>query len=290
MVPPLWTPIPPKTYGGIELMVHLLTEELVRQGHDVTLFGTGDSITSAKLEAVCERNMLDFMAATEACVYEAYANAAVARVLARAGDFDVLHFHIGMHWLPFATLVKTPCLFTIHTFASYDDRWLARNFPGVAPAGISRYQAAQLVEGTGTREIPVVYNGCDFGAFEPSYEPGQYLAFLGRMSYDKNPLDAIRIAQAAGMPIVLAGQAQQAKEEAYFEKEIEPLIDGERVRYIGPVNHEQKNELLRNAAALVFPDPMAGTVRAGDDRGDGMRDARAGAEARERAQRWWTRE
>lgn len=252
LVPPLWTPIPPKTYGGIELMVHLLTEELVRQGHDVTLFGTADSRTSAKLEAVCERNMLDFMAETEACVYEAFANGAVARVLARAADYDVLHFHIGMHWLPFATLSRTPSLFTIHTFASYDDRWLTRSFPSVALSGISRFQAAQLSEGTG-RRIPVVYNGCDFGAFEPRLEAGRYLAFLGRMGPDKNPLDAIRIARGAGMPIILAGQAQEAKEESYFEREIRPLIDGESVRYIGPVNHEQKNELLRNAAALVFP-------------------------------------
>jgi glycosyltransferase involved in cell wall biosynthesis len=196
--------------------------------------------------------MLDYMAATEACVYEAYANAAVARVLARAGDCDVLHYHIGMHWVPFAALSQTPGLFTIHTFASYDDQWLARNFPAVPLSGISRYQAAQLAEGT-DRKIPVVYNGCDFGAFQPRYEAGRYLVFLGRMSYDKNPLDAIRIAQAAGMPIILAGQAQQAKEEAYFEKEIRPLIDGDRVRYVGPVNPEQKNELLRNAAALVFP-------------------------------------
>ena len=251
-VPPLWTPIPPKTYGGIELMVNLLTEELVRQGHEVTLFGTGDSRTSAKLEPVCERNILDFMATTEACVYEAYANAAVARVLAEAANYDVLHFHIGMHWLPFATLTKTPSLFTIHTFPSYDDRWLARHFPAVALAGISRYQAAQLADGT-NRDIPVVHNGCDFAAFHPRFEAGRYLAFLGRMSHDKNPLDAIRIARAAGMPIILAGQAQEAKEESYFEKEIRPLIDGERVRYIGPVNHEQKNELLRNAAALIFP-------------------------------------
>jgi glycosyltransferase involved in cell wall biosynthesis len=196
--------------------------------------------------------MLDYMASTDACVYEVFANAVVARVLARAADFDVLHFHIGMLWLPFATLSRTPSLFTIHTFASYDDRWLARNFPSVGLSGISRYQAAQLSEGT-PRQIPVVYNGCDFAAFNPRYEAGQYLAFLGRMSFDKNPLDAIRIARAAGMPIVLAGRAQEAKEEAYFENEIRPLIDGEQVRYIGPVDHEQKNDLLRNAAALVFP-------------------------------------
>jgi glycosyltransferase involved in cell wall biosynthesis len=122
----------------------------------------------------------------------------------------------------------------------------------VALSGISEYQARQVTEGLG-RELPVVYNGVEFGRFEPRYEKGEYLAFLGRMSFDKNPLDAIRIAKRAGMRIVVAGQPQQRKEEAYFETEIKPLIDGEQVRYIGPVNHEQKNELLRNAAALIFP-------------------------------------
>ena len=252
LIPPLWTPVPPKTYGGIELMVHLLTESLVALGHDVTLFGTADSQTTARLQPVCERNMLDFMAATEACVYEAYANAAAARVLARASEFDVLHFHIGMHWLPFATLTETRSLFTLHTFPSYDDRWLAGNFPAVPLNAISRYQADQVTAAT-SRVLPVVYNGCDFSKFDFYNEPGQYLAFLGRMSHDKNPLDAIRIAQRAGMPIILAGQPQQKKEEQYFQEHILPLIDGDRVRYIGPVNHEQKNDLLRNAAALLFP-------------------------------------
>ena len=252
LVPPLWTRIPPRTYGGIELVVHLLAEELVRRGHEVTLFGTGDSETSARLEVVVEESLLGAMEAGGATVYEAYANGAVAKVLGRAGDFDVLHFHLGMAWAPFASLVRTPCLFTVHTFASYDDRWLARNFPGVALSGISRYQADQVTEGLG-RELPVVYNGVEFGRFEPRYERGEYLAFLGRMSFDKNPLDAIRIAKRAGMRIVVAGQPQQRKEEVYFETEIKPLIDGEQVRYVGPVNHEQKNELLRNAAALIFP-------------------------------------
>jgi glycosyltransferase involved in cell wall biosynthesis len=252
LVPPLWTPIPPKTYGGIERIVDLLAEELVRRGHEVTLFGTGDSRTSARLEPVCELNILDSMARSGVYVYEVYANAAVARVLERAGDFDVINFHIGMHWVPFAQLVATPSLFTIHTSASADEQWLARNFSRVALSGISRYQAEKLADGTG-REIPVVYNGLDFSMFEPRYERGEYLVFLGRMSHDKNPLDAIRIAGAAGMPIVLAGKAQNLAEETYFDSEIRPLIDGKRVRHVGAVNHEQKVELLRNAAAMIFP-------------------------------------
>ncbi len=221
------------------------------------------------------------MASTEACVYEAYANAAVARVLARAGDYDVLHFHVGMHWVPFATLSRTPCIFTIHTFASYDDRWLAQHFPEVALTGISRYQAAQLTKGT-DREFPVVYNGCDFGAFDPRYEAGRYLAFLGRMSHDKNPLDAIRIARAAGMPIVLGGGAQQAKEEALFRKG-NPAADRREKRAIrraGKSRAEERTVEERGGAGV--PDPMAGTLWVGDDRGDGVRDARAGAGPRER--------
>ena len=252
LIPPLWTSIPPRTYGGVERVVDLLAEELVRLGHDVTLFGTADSRTSARLEPVCERNILDCMAAAEALVYEAYANAAVARVLARAAGCDILHFHIGMHWLPFAVLTGTPSIFTIHTFPSCDDRWLVRNFPGIPVTAISHFQAAELIQGT-PRDIPVIHNGCDFATFQASYEPGRYLAFLGRMSHDKNPLDAIRIARAAGMPIVLAGKAQDAGEEAWFEDHIRPLVDGNNVRYIGPVDQEQKNQLLRHAAALIFP-------------------------------------
>jgi glycosyltransferase involved in cell wall biosynthesis len=103
------------------------------------------------------------------------------------------------------------------------------------------------------RDFPIVYNGCDFAAYEPRFEPGHYLAFLGRLGPEKNPLDAIRIAQACNLPIVLAGQAQNAKEERYVEEHIAPLIDGDRVRWIGPVTHPQKNLLLRNAAALLFP-------------------------------------
>jgi glycosyltransferase involved in cell wall biosynthesis len=99
----------------------------------------------------------------------------------------------------------------------------------------------------------VVYNGCDFAAFEPRFEPGRYLTFLGRMSPEKNPLGAIQIAQACDVPIVLAGVPQNPKEAEYFEANIRPLLDGERVRWIGSVNHPQKVMLLRNAAALLFP-------------------------------------
>ena len=105
------------------------------------------------------------------------------------------------------------------------------------------------------RSFPIVYNGCDFAAYDPRYEAGRYLAFLGRFSPGKNPRSAIQVAQDCGLPIIIAGQPLDGKEQAYFETEVRPLIDGERVRWIGPVNHAQKVELLlgREASALIFP-------------------------------------
>jgi len=252
-VAPLWTSIPPATYGGIELVVHLLCEELVRRGHEVTLFASGDSRTSARLRSVCERNLLDLMTACEASTYEYYANAIVAEALLSAREFDLIHFHLGSQWVPMGALCASPSLFTFHTFLSEDDQWVAKRYPGVALSAISRYQVSSLGDGSPGREIPVVYNGCDFAAYAPSFEKGKYLAFLGRMSFDKNPLDAIRIAKTVGLPILLAGRPQDAEENEYFETCIKPLIDGESVQYLGPINHSQKNELLRGAAALVFP-------------------------------------
>ncbi len=251
-VAPLWTPIPPRTYGGIELIMKLLVDELVARGHQVTLFGSADSATAATLRPVVEANLLDWFAEGKGCCFEYYAASAMAQVLRAQSEFDVIHYHLGAAWLPLAALAAAPGLFTLHTAPHVDDEWVLRRWPEVALAGISHCQIKALGLRLG-REFPVVYNGCDFRAYQPSFEPGKYLAFLGRMSPGKNPVDAIRIARAVNLPIILAGQPQQGTEEQYFAEEVTPLIDGERVRWIGVVNHAQKNELLRNAAALLFP-------------------------------------
>ncbi len=251
-VAPLWTRIPPTTYGGIELLMKLLVDELAGRGHEVTLFASGDCFTAGKLHPVTELNLTETIERGEAYCYEYYTSAAMAEVLARAGEFDVIHYHLSPAWLPLAATTRTPGLFTIHTCPHIDDEFVFRRWPQVAVNGISRSQMRTAEVKTG-REFPVVYNGCDFRAYEPSYEPGHYLAYLGRMSLEKNPLDAIRIARTAGLPIVLAGQPQNAREQQYFAEQIQPLIDGDTVRWLGPVNHAQKMELLRGAAALLFP-------------------------------------
>ncbi len=252
LVAPLWARLPPTTYGGIERIVSLTADELVRRGHRVTLFASGDSFTSAELHPVCEQNVLELMAQDRADTYEYYAGAAVAEALRRADEFDIIHFHLDIQWLPLAAVTTTPSLFTIHTAFSQDSVWAMRHYPQVAVSGISRCQVGDLEAACGC-SIPVVYNGCDFDTYEPSFEPGRYLAYLGRMSLAKNPLGAIRIARSLGLPLVLAGQGQNPSEVRYFEEQIRPLIDGDQVRHIGPVDHRQKNELLRHAAALLFP-------------------------------------
>lgn len=251
-IAPLWTPIPPTTYGGIELLLALLCDELVARGHDVTLFASGDCRTRAKLRSVIPANLSALMARGDALMHEYYLNAAMADALAAQDEFDVLHFHLSPTLLPLAAAARKPCIFTYHTSPHADDEWALRRYPQVPVATISRAQFAQTSARLG-REFPVIYNGVDFSAYAPSFEPGKYLAFLGRMSPQKNPLDAILIAKEAGLPIVLAGKPQNAEEEHYFAEKVQPHIDGERVRWIGPANHAQKTELLRHAAALVFP-------------------------------------
>ena len=252
LVAPLWVNIPPETYGGIELIIKLLADELVRRGHDVTLFATGGAQTAAKLRPVCPEPLLDMMSRGTAATYEYFGNACVSDALVAAREFDILHFHIDNQWIPMGALADKPVLFTLHTQLGGDDEWVISRYPQVALAAVSKCQV-KLLTGRHPRTIPVVYNGCDFSRFDPSFEPGSYLAFLGRMSYDKNPLGAIQVAKKVGMPLVLAGIAQSAKEEKYFEQEIKPLIDGKSVRHIGAVDHAQKNKFLREASALLCP-------------------------------------
>jgi len=230
----------------------LLIDELVARGHEVTLFASGDCKTAAKLHEVIDVNLTDLFCEGRGYCMEYYTNSAMAEVLAAQGEFDLVHFHMSTGWLPLAAAMTTPALFTMHTSPHHDDEWVMRRWPQVAVNGVSKAQmhAAGLALG---REFPVVYNGCDFAAYEPRFGAGRYLAFLGRLGVEKNPLDAIRIARACDMPIVLAGQAQNAKEERYITEHIDPLIDNDHVRWIGPVNHRQKNMLLRNASALLFP-------------------------------------
>jgi glycosyltransferase involved in cell wall biosynthesis len=252
-VAPLWTSVPPAAYGGAELMVHWLTEELVRRGHDVTLFASGDSSTAAKLVAVCQRNLIDTMARGEAYVYEPYAFAAVAEALRRAAEFDVIHCHVGAAAIPLSALTDTPIVHTVHAgLAAVDELWVLERYPQVPIAAISRSQVS-AVPPHRRDNVRVVHHGCDFAAYEASFRPGGYLAFLGRMGPHKNPVGAIGIAKACGLSIRLAGSPQDSSEQRYFAENVRPLIDGKDVVHLGSINHREKVDLLKGASALLFP-------------------------------------
>jgi glycosyltransferase involved in cell wall biosynthesis len=251
-VAPLWSRTPPETYGGTELMVHLLVEELTRRGHDVTLYATGDSCTSGRLQAVCPDSVRAAMARGEAYEYEHYANALLVEALREAASFDVIHCHLGCAFVPLGRVSHTPILHTQHVVLSVDDLWVLNRYPEVPITAISCHQAAAIPQQR-HGNVRVIYHGIDFDAYDFSTRPGDYLAFLGRMGPQKSPLDAIRIARAARMRLVLAGRPQNAEEEVYFTQKVKPMIDGTAVTYIGPVDHQRKNQLLKNAAALLFP-------------------------------------
>src|SRR5687767_12049997 len=130
-VAPLWTRIPPTTYGGIELLMKLLIDELVARGHDVTLFASGDCQTAATLVPVCDVNLTELIARGEMYMFEYYASSTMAEVLRSAGEFDVIHYHLSSAWLPLAAACTTPGLFTMHTSLHMDDEFVMRRWPEV---------------------------------------------------------------------------------------------------------------------------------------------------------------
>ena len=244
---PLAESIPPKLYGGTERVVAWLVDELVALGHDVTLFASGDSTTRAKLEAVWPRALRlgrprsDPMAAQTALLE------AVSR---RASEFDVIHVHVD--WLPLPLLSRLGVPFVTTTHGRLDLPGLSdvvRLFPDAPYVSISKNQSSALAD---ANWIGTVYHGLPVDLFRPSFERGSYLAFLGRITAEKGPDAAIRIARAAKMPLRIAAKVPRG-ERAYFKEELEPQIDGKQIRLIGEVNDRTKKEFLAGAAALLFP-------------------------------------
>lgn len=251
-IAPLWMSVPPKTYGGAELVIHLLTEELVRRGHDVTLFAPGDSQTRARLHSVQPVSVAEAMATRAAYEYGHYANAIMADALAVSGEFDLIHSHLGCAYAPFAVASAAPVLHTPHIALSLDDQWVLHHYPDTEIAAISQFQAARVPD-CARGHCRVIHHGIDFSSYELQERPEDYLLFLGRMGRQKSPLDAVRIAQLAGLPLVLAGNPENDTERAYFTREVLPLVDGERVTHVGAVGPAAKRILLRGAVALLFP-------------------------------------
>ena len=242
LISPIAWRTPPRHYGPWEQVVALLADGLTARGHYVTLFATGDSCTTACLRAVCpgpyeEDKSLD--PKVWECMH-------IAEAFEHADDFDIIHNHFDFLPLSYTGLVSTPVVTTIHGFSSTAILPAYERYNGkTAYVSISDADRSERLDYAAT-----VYHGIDLAQFTFQPEAGSYLLFFGRMHPDKGAAEAVAIARAAGMPLVLAGPVQ---DKSYFASQVEPHVDGQAVRYVGTVGPEERNRLLGGAYALLHP-------------------------------------
>jgi glycosyltransferase involved in cell wall biosynthesis len=247
-IAPLMESVPPKLYGGTERIVSYLTEELVALGHDVTLFASGDSLTAADL-VPCVPKALRLDPGVRDII--PYYMLMLDRVRRRADDFDILHFHIDQFQFPLFRPIAGRTVTTLHGRQDIPDLFpLYRGFSDMPLVSISNAQRRPI---STANFAATIHHGLPLHLHHGTLEAGgNYLAFLGRISPEKRPDRAIAIARAVGIPLKIAAKVDRA-DEAYFKAEIEPLLAGGDVEFIGEINDQQKTEFLGAAQALLFP-------------------------------------
>ena len=245
--------VPPRGYGPWEQFASLLTEGLVRRGVDVTLFATADSVTTAHLVGTAPTGYSEDPA-LDAKVWEALH---ISAVFEQAGEFDVIHNSFDFLPLTYSGLVDTPVVTTIHGFSSERIVPVFEKYNGhgyyVAISDADRHERLDYVA--------TIHHGIDLSEFELQRTPGDYLLFFGRIHPDKGTVEAIDVAERAGLPLTIAGIVQ---DRGYFEQLVEPRLDGERVSYVGPVGLDGRGSLLGGARALLhlvnFDEPFGFSV------------------------------
>jgi glycosyltransferase involved in cell wall biosynthesis len=246
-VAPLVESVPPKRYGGTERVVSWLTEELVRKGHQVTLFASGDSVTKAELiatvpEALRPLGIRDHTASTLVMLDQVHK---------RAADFDIINFHIDLLQFPMFQSVFGKCVTTLHGRLDLPDfHPVFRAFPGMPLISISKHQRFPMPKGLNW--AATIHHGLppDLYRFDPI--GGDYLVFLGRIAPEKRPDRAIEIARRSGVPIKIAAKVDAA-DKKYFHEVIEPLLKQPLVEFVGEVDDASKAKLLADALAVLFP-------------------------------------
>jgi glycosyltransferase involved in cell wall biosynthesis len=252
LAPIAWR-VPPRHYGPWELFASLLTEGLVRRGHEVTLFATGDSCTAAALRSVVRTSWSedrDIEPKVAECLH-------ISEVFEHAAEFDVIHNGFDFLPLTYSALVDTPVVTTIHGFSS----------PRIVPVYAKYDGRGAYVSISDSDRHPeltyaaTIHHGIDTSAFSAHPTPGSYLLFFGRIHPDKGTLQAIEVAERSGLPLVIAGIVQ---DEEYFRTCVAPRIDGTRVRYLGAVPAADRSEVLGGALALLhligFDEPFGFSV------------------------------
>lgn len=242
MLSPIAWRTPPRHYGPWESVVSLLTENLVAEGSEVTLFATGDSETAGKLHAICPRGYEE----DTSIIPKVWESLHISEVFERAAEFEIIHNHFDFLPLTYAGLIDTPVVATIHGFSS----------PGILPVykkynGIVSYVSISDADRSPELDyIKTIYHGIDIRQFDFQPDPEDYLLFFGRIHPDKGAREAIEIAKACDKKLILAGIIQ---DEAYYRRSIEPFLNKSDVVYVGSVGPTERNRLLGNANALLHP-------------------------------------
>ena len=247
-ISPLWESVPPRRYGGTERVVHYLTEELVRRGHEVVLFASGDSHTSAKLQSCIPEALRQAGHQGNPSVWETIQ---LDQVITQVEQFDILHFHTGSIHFPAAAQLPIPLLNTLHgPIGSPDQLALYQHFDQVPLVSISDAQRRPIAA---AHWLGTVYHALPRDLYQPGYNPEPYLAFVGRVSPEKRLDRAIAIATAVGLPLKVAAKVDPA-DQVYWQEVIEPLLrSNPLVEFIGEVDDAGKQQLLAHALALLFP-------------------------------------
>src|SRR3984893_9871894 len=247
-IAPLIESVPPRLYGGTERIVSYLTEALVAQGHDVTLFASGQSITSATLVPCCEQALRLNPLMHDPIPYYMLM---LDKVRKLAPQFDVLHFHIDQFHFPIFRELASSTVTTLHGRQDLPDlKHLYAGFPDMPLVSISDAQRGPIPD---ANFAGTVYHGLPTDSLTPTLSArGGYLAFLGRISPEKRVDRAIEIARAIGLPLKIAAKVDRVDEE-YFKTEIEPLLSLPGIEYIGEIDERHKSKFLGDARALLFP-------------------------------------
>lgn len=246
-VAPLWESVPPKLYGGTERIVSYVTEELVAMGHNVTLFASGDSETTARLEAICPQAL---RLNTGIFNRDAPLMMLHERGLGSAHDFDIIHSHLDFTGFPLARRNPVPVVTTLHGRLDLPElEPVYREFSEMPLVSISDAQRRPLpwANWAGT-----VYHGLPRNMYTFHPQPGGYLAFLGRIAPEKRPDHAIEIAKRTGLPLRIAAKVDNV-DRTYFEAEIEPLLNHPLIEFVGEISDAEKDQFIGNAIAVVCP-------------------------------------
>lgn len=257
LVAPFEETVPPKKYGGTELVVYNLAEELVKLGHNVTLLASGDSRTSAKLVSCVPRAIRKFKEAQNARINAAYTYGGLVEAIdvLHTKRFDIVHNHMGWPFFAIKSCVRAPLITTLHNSLkdeyarSHEEKHMYGLYKGTPLVSISKSQRKPFPE---FNFIGTVYNGIQVERFSFNAKPDDYLLFFGRFSPEKGPLEAIDIARKTGHRLIMAGKINDFEKE-YFNKILKPHIDGKQINFVGEVGHTTKVKLFKNARAVVAP-------------------------------------